>query len=256
MTTAPTDSEIKTDSDAAGIRSSALFGLRPYHEEAAVTIYHGDCRQIVPLLGRFDLLLTDPPYGIGADMAMHKASGNVVGHGHRRVAKRTYEASEWDSRPVEEWLLKLLLEKSDKQIIFGGNYYALPPCKGPLVWDKQNDGNNFADAELAWNNLGCPVRIKRHLWNGMARKGSEMRFDHPTQKPLELMAWCIGLAGDVQTILDPFAGSGTTGRAAKDLGKKAVLIEREERYCEIAARRLAQDVLPLDCSNDQAETPL
>jgi hypothetical protein len=64
------------------------------------------------------------------------------------------------------------------------------------------------------------VRIKRHLWNGMARKGSEMRYDHPTQKPLELMAWCIGLAGDVQTILDPFAGSGTTGRAAKDLGKR------------------------------------
>jgi DNA modification methylase len=73
--------------------------------------------------------------------------------------------------------------------------------------------------------------------------------EHPTQKPLEVMQWCIQQAGEVQTILDPFAGSGTTGEAAKLMGKRAVLIEREERYCEIAARRLAQDVLPLNCPN-------
>lgn len=223
---------------------SGVGGLRPYYDAEGVTIYHGDCRVIVPLLPDFDLLLTDPPYGIGADNAAHKASGNVVGHGHRRVAKRTYAASDWDARPPEDWLLGMLRAKCAKQIIWGGNYYPLPPCKGPLIWDKEINGN-FADGEQAWNNLGCPLRIKRHLWNGMARKGSEQRFDHPTQKPLELMAWCIALAGDVQTILDPFAGTGTTGRAAKDLGKRAVLIEREERFCEIAAQRLAQSVLPL-----------
>jgi len=76
----------------------------------------------------------------------------------------------------------------------------------------------------------------------MLRKNNEQRW-HPTQKPVEIMQWCIGLAGDVQTILDPFAGSGTTGRAAKDLGKQAVLIEMDEQYCEIAAQRMAQEVL-------------
>ena len=73
--------------------------------------------------------------------------------------------------------------------------------------------------------------------------GKETKREHPTQKPVALMQWCIGLAGEVETIIDPFAGSGTTGRAAKDLGKRAVLIEREEKYCEIAAKRLAQEVL-------------
>lgn len=92
------------------------------------------------------------------------------------------------------------------------------------------------------------VRL-RHHWNGMARKGLEPRH-HPTQKPLEVIQWAIQLAGDVGTILDPWAGSGTTGHAAKNLGKRAVLIEREERYCEVAARRLAQDVLPLHTHND------
>ncbi len=216
----------------------------PYYQDPAVTIYHGDCREIVPHLGRFDLLLTDPPYGIGADSKMHKIGGSVQGHGNRRVALRHYEATDWDSVPVENAFLSLLRGKCRKNIIFGGNYYELPPCKGPLVWDKLNGENTYADGEIAWNDLGCPVRIKRHLWHGMCRKGGEHR-DHPTQKPLEVMSWCICLAGDVQTILDPFAGSGTTGRAAKDLGRKATLIEREEKYCEIAARRMAQEVLAL-----------
>lgn len=189
--------------NAAVIGSTALFGLRPYHEEAAVTIYHGDCRQIVPLLGRFDLLLTDPPYGIDAD-------------NRKRVLSRSKLAAAKDY--------------------------------GESQWDKENGDNDFADGEMAWNNLGCALRIKRHLWAGMLRKGGEERH-HPTQKPLEVIQWAMNLAGNVQTILDPWAGSGTTGHAAKNLGKRAVLIEREERYCEIAARRLAQDVLPLDCPN-------
>lgn len=222
----------------------------PYYDRDGITIYHADCRQILPMLGRFDLLMADPPYGIGADKAMHKASGNVVGHGNRRVAKRTYEASDWDAQPVEEWVMHLARSICQKQIIFGGNYYDLPPCKGPLMWDKQNDGNNFADGEMAWNNLGIPLRIKRHLWNGMARKGLEPRH-HPTQKPLEVIQWAIQLAGDVETILDPWAGSGTTGHAAKNLGKRAVLIEREERYCEIAVSRLAQDVLQFSPQNSE-----
>ncbi|MCX6858321.1 MAG: DNA methyltransferase [Verrucomicrobia bacterium] len=220
----------------------------PYYDAGGITIYHGDSRQIMPMLGRFDLLMADPPYGIGADKAMHKASGNVVGHGHRRVAKRTYEESDWDAKPLEAWVMEMARSLCQKQIIFGGNYYDLPPCKGPLVWDKEVNGN-FADGEMAWNNLGIPLRIKRHLWNGMARKGAEPRH-HPTQKPLEVIQWAIQLAGDVETILDPWAGSGTTGHAAKNLGKRCVMIEREERYCEIAAMRLAQDVLQFSPLNN------
>lgn len=213
----------------------------PYHQEEAVTIYHGDCRQIMPLLGRFDLLMADPPYAIGA------AKANFIGTVKRKnaaTAPRDYGDSEWDDEPVEEWVMLLARQSCTKQIIWGGNYYELPPCKGPLVWDKENGEMAFADGEMAWNNLGTALRIKRHMWAGMLRKGKEER-SHPTQKPLEVIQWAILQAGDVSTILDPWAGSGTTGHAAKNLGKKAVLIEREERYCEIAAKRLSQEVLAL-----------
>lgn len=218
--------------------------ISPFYEDDAVTIYHGDCCQVLPFLGRFDLLLTDPPYGIGE--SSRKVQGRQRSKGGASTAladQRDYGAFGWDREPVEEWTLAMARSLCDKQIIFGGNYYALPPCKGPLVWDKENNGD-FADGEMAWNNLGCALRIKRHLWNGMLRKGGEDR-EHPTQKPLEVIKWALSLAGDVTTILDPFAGSGTTGRAAKDVGKHAVLIEREERYCEIAANRMSQQVLAL-----------
>ena len=229
----------ESTTDVPGVLSSALFSLAPYYDHGGITIYHGDCSQIVPMLGRFDLLLTDPPYGIGASKGTWGSSN--------KGKVRDYGKSDWDNEPVEPWLLELARSRCDKQIIFGGNYYALPPCKGPLVWDKENTGD-FADGEMAWNNLGIAMKIKRHLWNGMLRKGGESR-EHPTQKPLDVMAWALGLAGDVETILDPWAGSGTTGRAAKDAGKRAVLIEREEKYCEIAANRMSQEVLPLYCEN-------
>lgn len=198
-----------------GIRSSALFGLRPYHEEAAVTIYHGDCRQILPMLGRFDLLLTDPPYGIGEGMKAARRTKTAKPDARWRGRGCTdYEAGEWDDEPVPAWLMELARSMCDKQIIFGGNYYHLPPCKGPLVWDKENGDSDFADGEMAWNNLGCALRIKRHLWAGMRRLGNETR-EHPTQKPLAVIQWALSLAGDVETILDPWAGSGTTGHAAE-----------------------------------------
>ena len=99
-------------------------------------------------------------------------------------------------------------------------------------------GGDFSDGELAWTSRSAALREFTKCPKGM-NKG------HPCEKPLELISWCIQQADPVATILDPFAGSGTTGRAAKDLGRKAVLIEREERYCEIAAKRMAQEVLAL-----------
>lgn len=202
-------------------------------------LYCGDCAVILPQLDRFDLILTDPPYGIRADSGAAKNSGKVVGEGHRRVAKKTYEKTDWDSVTPPSWLFGLMQEKSDHQIIFGGNYFTLPPTSCVLVWDKDNGETNFADCELAWTNLKKAVRLKKWLWNGFARAGNEERFDHPTQKPTAVMEWCITQApADVITICDPFMGSGTTGVAAMNMEKRFIGIERERKYFDIACDRI------------------
>ena len=223
--------------------------MKPYYDHNGITIYHGDCLEIVPTLGRFDLLLTDPPYGIGA-----YKSGTMGGGVLARQSR--YVATTWDDAAPPRKTLDMLIGMADKAILWGGNYFDRnPSARGWLVWDKLTGSNNFADCELAWTNLNCTVRKFKLRWQGMLRGGEARGIprQHPTQKPIELMMWCIGLAGDIQTIIDPFAGSGTTGRAAKNLGRKAVLIELEEKYCEIAARRLAQEMLPFG-SNQSLET--
>lgn len=214
--------------------------MKPYYQDAAVTIYHGDCREIVPTLGKFDLLLTDPPYGIGENA--HRVAART------KLAKTTdYGDFSWDSKPADRDLIDLCIQSADTSIIWGGNYFHLPPSRGWLVWDKINSGN-FADGELAWTNAKMSVRIFRFMWNGMIRSGEArgQKRVHPTQKPLELFTWCLSFLPKSKTILDPFSGSGTTGRAAKDLGKTAVLIEQEERYCEKSAKRMQQEVLAFD----------
>ncbi len=213
--------------------------LKPYYQDGAVTIYHGDCREIVPTLGRFDLLLTDPPYGIKRDCGM--GGGKSVAGLCPRSPRRY--AGGWDSDRAQD-AVSIAVGAADICIVWGGNYYTDTLAMMPkwLVWDKEQTMPSYSDAELAWTTIpGVAVKMLRYSGNGLL--AVEKDRVHPTQKPLALMRWCISLAGDVQTILDPFAGSGTTGRAAKDLGRKAVLIEREEKYCEIAARRMAQEVL-------------
>ncbi len=211
--------------------------LKPYYQDDAVTIYHGDCREIVPTLGRFDLLLTDPPYGLG-----DRWTGGGTWQHHAGLYA---QAKKWDQEAATAEQIMVLAERATVAIVWGGNYFGLPPSRGWLAWMKPQRMHTVADFELAWTNIDFPAKAFDALRNPDGRR------QHPTQKPLTLMSWCIGQAdrangGDVQTILDPFAGSGTTGRAAKDLGRKAVLIEREERYCEIAASRMAQEVLPLE----------
>jgi DNA modification methylase len=196
--------------------------LEPYYRDESVTIYHGDCREIVPELGKFDLLLTDPPYGIGI-------AANPV--------RQKFDKAEWDASAPRADVFRMLRNVCDKAIIWGGNYFELPPHQCFLAWDKMQPENfSLSMLEQAWTNLSGPAKMFRKSVTSYTKY-------HPTQKPVELMEWCIGKACDVQTILDPFAGSGTTGRAAKDLGRKAVLIEIEERYCEIAANRMRQEVL-------------
>jgi site-specific DNA-methyltransferase (adenine-specific) len=231
--------------------------LTPYYEEPGITIYCGDCAEIAPTLGQFDLLCTDPPYGIGEARKDHgsrrrfrdKRPGRsaTLGAVHNPVA-RSYDRLDWDDRATDQSLIDALRELATYTCLFGGNFFEMPPSPSWLVWDKDNGECDFADCELAWTNYGCAIRRKRHQWNGMLRggvagKSAEPRY-HPTQKPLAVMSWAIGLCPERPTsVLDPFMGSGTTLRACKNLGIRAVGIEREERYCKIAVDRLRQATL-------------
>lgn len=208
--------------------------MKPYYDHAGITIYLGDNREILPSLGRFDLLLTDPPYGISADSNAHKNGVKCRANGFRE-----YESTQWDEVPPDSAMLLDLIAACEKAIVWGGNYFSLPPQAGWLFWDKMQRDFSFADGELAWTNLKQALRAF-----DMSR--GEHRVEgghHPTQKPVKLMTWCLAFCPNAQTVLDPFAGSGTTGRACKDLGRKCTMIERDERYCEIAARRMGQEVL-------------
>lgn len=235
-------SETLDYSGASLAESEGVGGVRPYYSHAGITIYHGDCRVIMPHLEPFDLLLTDPPYGIGESSKKNATRGTSSAK-WKRAGVRDYGVYDWDKEPVEEWVMFLARRLCRSQIIFGGNYYDLPPAKCWLIWDKENTGD-FADGEMAWTNLDKAVRIKRHMWNGFQRVGNEARH-HPTQKPQAVMMWALELAGEVGTVLDPWMGSGTTLRVCKDAGKRCVGIEREERYCEIAAKRMEQECLSL-----------
>ncbi len=213
--------------------------MKPYYQDSACTIYHGDCREILPTLPKVDLVLTDPPYGISHPCDFHS-------RGRGNLAKCSDYAPVFDdNKPFDPapWI-------SQPCILWGGNYFSskLPEQSGWLVWDKERpDDLDQSTCELAWSNVVKGCRRFRFMWNGMLRAGERTNLCHPTQKPVELMRWCLSLrwTQDFQTILDPFMGSGTTLRAAKDLGRKAIGIEIEERYCEIAARRLSQEVLAL-----------
>ena len=215
--------------------------MKPYYQDEFVTIYHGDCREILPTLPKVDLLHTDPPYGIGEANGKNKSRGQLA-------QPKDYGCEDWDDKPVDMALLQMAIDKATHSIIFGGNYYPLPPSPCWLVWDKDNSGD-FADCELAWTNFTSAVRKYLWRWNGMLQEpGSpkEYRY-HPTQKPTGLFGQILRDYSEVgQTILDPFLGSGTTAVCAKKLQRHCIGIERNEKYCEIAARRCSQGVMNLN----------
>ena len=196
------------------------------------TLYLGDCREILPTLPKVDAVITDPPYGIG------EAAGKNASRTKLAVAK-DFGNDAWDDEPIDDGLILQVREAGKWAVIFGGNYYALPAAKCWLVWDKENGENDFADCELAWTNLPKAVRRIRYMWHGMLRANGEARGDHPTQKPIGVMAWAINHVPDpCRTILDPFMGSGTTGVACMNLQRQFIGIEREPKYFDIACRRI------------------
>ena len=199
--------------------------MKPYYDDGrGIVIFHGDCREILPTLPKVDLVLTDPPYGLG-----DKLTGGNWG-------KRVGEAAVWDSL-VDE--LPEVIAHGESQIVWGGNYYPLPLTRCWLGWIKRDSVRTCASLELAWTNFDAPSKY----FDWPIGATNSQRNGHPTIKPFELMTWCLSFAPNAQTILDPFMGSGTTLRAAKDLGRKCIGIEIEEKYCEIAAKRMSQEVL-------------
>ena len=216
--------------------------MKPYYQDKWVTIYYGDCREILPQLDvKVDLVLTDPPYGIGEARGKNKSRSNLA-------KARDFGVANWDNKPVPSSLIDYIRDTAKHSIIFGGNYYLLPPSPCWIVWDKDNGDDDFADCELAWSNFNSAVRKYTWRWQGMLQEScspKEYRY-HPTQKPSGLFSLILADYSKIgDTILDPFLGSGTTCFCAKKLNRYSIGIEIEEKYCEIAARRCCQDVMEL-----------
>lgn len=197
-----------------------------YYTDDRITIYHGDCRELLPSL-TFDYIVTDPPYGIDHVPSSYWEHQRITGD------NTTFDPGH------------LLTAKG--AVLFGANHYAhrLPPSAGWIVWDKRDRVSRRlpgSDAELAWTNILTQLRVFVHVWIPHTLR-TEPAY-HPTQKPVALMRQIIQELPDPNSVVcDPYMGSGTTLRAAKDLGYRAIGVETEERYCDIAATRCAQEVL-------------
>ena len=212
-----------------------------------VTLLLGDCMEILPGLPKHDALVTDPPYGIGMHGGNPRSSGS---HGGRKG----YECGDWDNHRPSAPTFAAILRAAHHSIIWGGNYFAdLLPATGKwLVWDK-GQRIKQSDGELAWTSFNGAMRIYTLNRVVLLVDGAE----HPTQKPVALMKWCIGhLPASAMTILDPFMGSGTTGVAAVKMGRKFTGIEISEKYFDIACRRIDEALRQPDMLIEQEVKPV
>jgi DNA modification methylase len=202
-------------------------------------LIRADCREVLPTLARVDAVVTDPPYGIGESGRKVRSRGTSSDR-VRRMTVTDYGDFEWDNKPASSEVIALIRSCSKWQIIFGGNFFSLPPTSCWLVWDKLNTGD-FADCELAWTNLPKAVRRIQYHWNGCMREERDVPREHPTQKPIGVMRWAIEhLPLPIDIIVDPYAGSGTTGVACVKLARKFIGIEIDPKYFDIACRRIEE----------------
>lgn len=189
-------------------------------------LYHADCLDVLPTLPKVDAIVTDPPYGINAARDRHSQKDGWV----------DYPAAGWDQDRPGRAVFDVMRAISSAQIIWGGNYFTdyLPPTMQWLVWDKGQRGFSVADCEFAWSSQQKAARIFNYTRSAAIQDGKE----HPTQKPLALMRWCIDRLDKPKAIADPFMGSGTTGVACVDMGLRFIGIERERVYFDIACERI------------------
>lgn len=217
---------------------------RTEHLAEGVTLICGDCREVLPTIGKVDAVVTDPPYGI--DYGRQGSFQATHGWGPWR------ENVSWDAQRPSREIFDLMRDCSKAQIIWGGNYFTdyLPPTMQWLIWDKGQRNFSLADFEIAWSSKRGAARIF-DLPRAVARLDGK---EHPTQKPIELMRWCIEqLPKPSKTIADPFMGSGTTGVAAIKCGRRFVGIEIHEPYFDIACRRIVDAMKQPDLFVAQAE---
>lgn len=199
-------------------------------EIGTATLYLGDCGVILPTLSGLDAIITDPPYEIG------KAWKRGF-HGRNGKSPLWGDVQSWDKlHPIVPELPNM----AEVCVIWGGNFYPLPPSRCWMVWDKLQS-NRGADCELAWVQADIAPKVFRMSRIDAYVNKAKTKKVHPTEKPLPLMLWCIRETkvppGSV--ICDPFMGSGTTGVACAELGHRFIGIEREATYFESACRRIA-----------------
>lgn len=195
----------------------------------------GDCLQVMPGLGRFDAVVTDPPYGIDYNPTRSQSS---AASGSRKAQKKVAgDAVAFDPSPF--------LAVADQWLFWGANNFSnrLPGSAGWLAWDKRDSGTLFrgfmaSDFELAACNAAGRTHVLSHKWCGHLRQSERDLFVHPTQKPVAVMEWCLGFLPDAKTILDPFMGSGTTLVACQRMGRAGTAIELDPDYFDIACRRV------------------
>jgi len=203
------------------------------HLSDSVTLHLGDCRKILPTLPKFDACVTDPPYGIDYGNQGSFQASHGWGPWRENVA--------WDAQRPERAIFDAMLACSKHQIIWGGNYFTdyLPPTMQWFIWDKGQRNFSLADFEIAWSSQEAASRIVA-IPRAVARLDGK---EHPTQKPIDLMCWCIEkLPPPAHRIVDPFMGSGTTGIAAVKLGRRFTGIEIHEPYFDIACRRITDQL--------------
>ena len=216
--------------------------MKPYYAEDGITIYHGDCYELLPHLQKESAIVSDPPYGMKRH-GRYQCGVNSDSHDAGFRSSKFGETIYGDDKPFDPSPLLRFPEV----LLWGFNHFPQALSRGTaLVWIKRYDNGYssfLSDAELAWLNRGCGVYCRRDV----SLQGESDNRLHPAQKPLSIMKWCLSFVSS-GLIVDPFMGSGTTLRAAKDLGRTAIGIEMNERYCETAAIRLSQQVLDLSAA--------
>jgi site-specific DNA-methyltransferase (adenine-specific) len=214
--------------------SKSVPGARRMRDFGRAKLILGNSLAVLPhLRGTYDVIVSDPPYGIGYDPS------GPTGSAWKDVDGIVGDQSPFDPCP--------LLRENLPTVLFGANHYAsrLPDSSGWIVWDKRPGmrSMSFADCELAWSSLDRPARMIRYPWSGAARGPETGEHWHPTQKPLEVMRWIIESVSEPgAVILDPYMGSGTTGVAALQMDRKFVGIEVEERWFAAAERRIEREL--------------